>query len=59
MVDCPDIESADCERDNLGCIVSQFLWNVAEWLTLIVILIAGVYCGIKLINGIIEQARKL
>lgn len=59
MGDCSYIESADCERDNLGDIVTQFLWNVAEWLTLIVILIAGVYYGIKLINGIIEQARKL
>ena len=56
---CPDIKSADCERDNLGDIVSQFLWSVAEWLTLTVILIAGVYYGIKLINGIIEQVRKL
>jgi hypothetical protein len=39
--------------------MTQFLWTVAEWLTLIVILIAGVYYGIKLINGIIEQVRKL
>jgi hypothetical protein len=39
--------------------MTQILWTVAEWLTLIVILIAGVYYGLKLINGIIEQVRKL
>jgi hypothetical protein len=39
--------------------MTQFLWTVAEWLALTVILIAGVYYGIKLINGIIEQVRKL